>query len=509
MSDYNNFSIEKLNELAYQNDPEAQRALIMKAIARTSEVTNAECEYWLGKLEENENNLCKGVGHFLHGHYLFKKDFAKAVTEFGQASSLNYYPAVVTYIYYALYRYYENLYVKKPGDDEIYRRICEHFNYSTDFEARRHCADNFLKDVLQDAVRVAESDGSDEKNPAYIGRYDNEHRYLYTFLGCYYYNSQILLSDGHLDEAHTAYDKEYVKIVENDVLKAEKCLLKAISYGGAYEACSLLGSIYTKIYDLEVKYIENEAARSFSDYKKNGFEYFVKALDGSPERILVASAYARVIKSFLDGEYSNDNIVEIIRKYFQREDYFEFSSFYNGALKSSTFYFELSYEDLISLKSKVSKDIGDLIDAYIHRSKVWVCWNCGAENRLKAAECEKCNSRLSGRFDPLKSTKKEGSSSTSNEGNVEVKKSGGCYVATCVYGSYDCPEVWVLRRYRDLYMKKTVFGRWFINTYYKYSPQIVEKYGKHEWFHNCIRPILNKIVNHLSSLGLENTPYDD
>ena len=27
--------------------------------------------------------------------------------------------------------------------------------------------------------------------------------------------------------------------------------------------------------------------------------------------------------------------------------------------------------------------------------------------------------------------------------------SGGCYVATAVYGSYDCPEVWVLRRYRD------------------------------------------------------------
>lgn len=25
----------------------------------------------------------------------------------------------------------------------------------------------------------------------------------------------------------------------------------------------------------------------------------------------------------------------------------------------------------------------------------------------------------------------------------------GCYVATCVYGSYDCPQVWTLRRYRD------------------------------------------------------------
>ena len=28
-------------------------------------------------------------------------------------------------------------------------------------------------------------------------------------------------------------------------------------------------------------------------------------------------------------------------------------------------------------------------------------------------------------------------------------KKQGCYIATCVYGSYDCPQVWILRRYRD------------------------------------------------------------
>lgn len=34
--------------------------------------------------------------------------------------------------------------------------------------------------------------------------------------------------------------------------------------------------------------------------------------------------------------------------------------------------------------------------------------------------------------------------------------SGGCYVATCVYGSYDCPEVWTLRSSALLHlMKKT------------------------------------------------------
>ena len=33
--------------------------------------------------------------------------------------------------------------------------------------------------------------------------------------------------------------------------------------------------------------------------------------------------------------------------------------------------------------------------------------------------------------------------------------SGGCYVATAVYGSYDCPEVWTLRRYRDYTLAAT------------------------------------------------------
>jgi hypothetical protein len=48
--------------------------------------------------------------------------------------------------------------------------------------------------------------------------------------------------------------------------------------------------------------------------------------------------------------------------------------------------------------------------------------------------------------------------------------SGGCYVATAVYGSYDCPQVWTLRRYRDNQLAKTWYGRLFIHTYYAISP---------------------------------------
>lgn len=34
-----------------------------------------------------------------------------------------------------------------------------------------------------------------------------------------------------------------------------------------------------------------------------------------------------------------------------------------------------------------------------------------------------------------------------------------CYVATAVYGSYDCPEVWTLRRFRDFALDETWYGR--------------------------------------------------
>ena len=37
--------------------------------------------------------------------------------------------------------------------------------------------------------------------------------------------------------------------------------------------------------------------------------------------------------------------------------------------------------------------------------------------------------------------------------------SEGCYIATCVYGSYDCPQVWVLRRFCDETLKQHALGR--------------------------------------------------
>lgn len=90
-----------------------------------------------------------------------------------------------------------------------------------------------------------------------------------------------------------------------------------------------------------------------------------------------------------------------------------------------------------------------------------------------------------------------------------VKKKNGCYVATCVYGSYDCPEVWVLRRYRDNMLESNFLGRVFIKVYYALSPTLVKMLGKQNWFVCACKSILNKIVTKLQAKGIENTPYQD
>lgn len=86
---------------------------------------------------------------------------------------------------------------------------------------------------------------------------------------------------------------------------------------------------------------------------------------------------------------------------------------------------------------------------------------------------------------------------------------GGCYVATAVYGSYDCPQVWTLRRFRDNTLAETWYGRAFIRTYYAISPTLVKWFGHTEWFKKMWRGKLDRMVENLKAEGVEDTPYED
>ena len=89
------------------------------------------------------------------------------------------------------------------------------------------------------------------------------------------------------------------------------------------------------------------------------------------------------------------------------------------------------------------------------------------------------------------------------------RRKKGCYVASCVYGSYDCPQVWTLRRYRDEYLEKSIAGRAFIRMYYTISPIIVAVFGKNEIVRDTWKKLLDPFVKRLQSRGYSDKKYYD
>lgn len=112
------------------------------------------------------------------------------------------------------------------------------------------------------------------------------------------------------------------------------------------------------------------------------------------------------------------------------------------------------------------------------------------------------NSSLTGTLSRFQDFIRQESTSTGS-------KKRGCYVATCVYGSYDCPEVWILRRYRDFTLYKTWYGKIFIHLYYFIGPKFVGLFGDSLWVKSFWKRILDKIVTKLQKQGVQNTPYKD
>ena len=92
---------------------------------------------------------------------------------------------------------------------------------------------------------------------------------------------------------------------------------------------------------------------------------------------------------------------------------------------------------------------------------------------------------------------------------TNMSSDGGCYVATAVYGSYNCPEVWTLRRYRDYELAETWYGRAFIHTYYAISPTLVKWFGHTNWFKKMWKRRLDYMVKNLQGKGYRSTPYED
>lgn len=158
--------------------------------------------------------------------------------------------------------------------------------------------------------------------------------------------------------------------------------------------------------------------------------------------------------------------------------------------------------------------VGDAVSSSIGgRSEFGIiCTGPIAPNKKQSGRCE-CiwynYSITSVRVSKAEIEYMDGTTEVIDGTNIPVEEGGGCYVATAVYGSYDCPEVWTLRRYRDYELAETWHGRLFIKTYYAISPTIVKWFGDTAWFKKMWKGKLDRMVSNLQQKGFENTPYED
>ena len=87
--------------------------------------------------------------------------------------------------------------------------------------------------------------------------------------------------------------------------------------------------------------------------------------------------------------------------------------------------------------------------------------------------------------------------------NLDISTSEGCYIATMVYGSYEAPEVKILRKVRDEIIVPTIVGRLFLKLYYNYSPWIVDKTKNGSFCQSFFRKIFKPLINFYKVKGIK------
>lgn len=83
------------------------------------------------------------------------------------------------------------------------------------------------------------------------------------------------------------------------------------------------------------------------------------------------------------------------------------------------------------------------------------------------------------------------------DSDQQINGKSGCYIATAVYGSDVCDEVFALRRFRDECLAKHFVGRWFIRLYYIVSPYLVEKIDRSSRIKILIKNLLDSVVKRI------------
>ena len=72
--------------------------------------------------------------------------------------------------------------------------------------------------------------------------------------------------------------------------------------------------------------------------------------------------------------------------------------------------------------------------------------------------------------------------------------SGGCFIATAAYGSYEHDYLYVLRDFRDDVLLSSISGQWFVQQYYQHSPPFARWLGGQAWARSIVRVALLPVI---------------
>lgn len=242
------------------------------------------------------------------------------------------------------------------------------------------------------------------------------------------------------------------------------------------------------------KYLANaRRALSKEDYEEVE-KYYNMVEQNAPNNIeaVFFSAYGRVMQSLFETEY------------YKRGQKFKVL---DNSISVIDDYYEVTNED----KEEVIKKISDAL-LKMYKSDFLRIINAGSgvgSANWQFAIFRRTNQAFIGELESIASKHDDEYIKELIEKHKNAINSGGCYVATCVYGSYDCPEVWTLRRYRDFKLLTNWYGRAFVRVYYRTSPKIIKIFGNKEWFRKFWIARLNKMVDNLRKQGYEDGPYMD
>lgn len=163
-----------------------------------------------------------------------------------------------------------------------------------------------------------------------------------------------------------------------------------------------------------------------------------------------------------------------------------------------------------SLSGVGNRRVADYLRGVLAATGQWLLISDEKKQMLASLQVEVSATTNAVRLDePTPASSADTGSASAPVSTAPSTRPGGCYVATAVYGSYDCPEVWILRRWRDRRLMTNTAGRFLVSAYYSISPHLVRLLGNRVWFRSSMQGPIDVLVKRLRNSGYLDTPYAD